>query len=165
MCPRTSTSPRWSIGHQDVHDGCDHVHAANLHRLWIPKRNQGLLASPSHRRSLPGGHGPARPVLHASGRHLHVPHRSGTGGWNNQALVTGLKIALDGTGIIGAGAARPRTSPTSAPACRAPPCLSWDPVPGANFYFVYYAQDEDFTTTEIPAVPLTFNTMFQLRLE
>jgi hypothetical protein len=82
------------------------------------------------------------------------------GSWDNTAQVTGLKIAVDGTGIEDgtqgcSGLATCDGIPTT-------PVLSWDPVPGATLYKVYYAQDANFTTTEIPSIPVTDNTMFQL---
>jgi hypothetical protein len=86
------------------------------------------------------------------------------GVWDNQAQVTGLKVALDG--VTAAGSSGGCTTPNVTTICDnipSTPVLSWDPVPGATGYFVYYAQDEDFTTTEIPAVPATYNTIFQLR--
>jgi hypothetical protein len=93
------------------------------------------------------------------------PPRLGTDGdWDNQALVTGLKIALDGSGAVGGGGCTPSGLNDICNGVPSTPVLSWNPVPGANFYYVYYAQDEDFTTTEIPAVPATTNTVFQLRL-
>jgi hypothetical protein len=84
--------------------------------------------------------------------------------WDNQALVTGLKMSLDGSGAIGAGGCAPVSLNNVCDGAPSTPVLSWDPVPGANFYAVYYAQDEDFTTTEITPVPVTNNTMFQLDL-
>jgi hypothetical protein len=82
------------------------------------------------------------------------------GSWDNTAQVTGLKIAVDGTGIEDgakgcSGLATCNGIPTT-------PVLSWDPVPGATLYKIYYAQDANFTTTEIPSIPVTDNTMFQL---
>ena len=84
--------------------------------------------------------------------------------WDNQALVTGLKVALDGTGATGGGGCAPASLNDICNGVPSTPVLSWNAVPGANFYLVYYAQDEDFTTTEIPSVPSTTNTMLQLRL-
>jgi hypothetical protein len=90
------------------------------------------------------------------------------GAWDNQAVVTGLKIAVDGSGIATGTAGTPSggTGCTDALCVGVPttPVLSWDPVPGAAYYAIYYAQDVNFTTTEIPSVPTTTNTMFALNL-
>ena len=85
------------------------------------------------------------------------------GSWDPSAQVTGLKIAIDGTGITngakGCSGSGPEDTCNGTPTT---PVLSWDPVPGATSYYVYYAQDANFTTTEIPHVPTTSNTIFQL---
>ncbi len=93
------------------------------------------------------------------------PPRLGTDeDWDNQALVTGMKVALDGTGAVGSGGCTPTELADICNNAPSTPVLSWDPVPGANFYLVYYAQDEDFTTTEITPIPVTNNTIFQLQM-
>ena len=85
------------------------------------------------------------------------------GVWDPNVQVSGLKIGIDGTGATTGGKGCSGASVddicTGAPST---PTLSWNPVPGATFYYVYYAQDANFTTTEIPAVPVTSNTVFQL---
>jgi hypothetical protein len=77
--------------------------------------------------------------------------------------VTGIKVAADGDGVENGakGCAGVATNVTCS-GIPTTPVLSWDPVPGASFYQVFYAQDANFTTSEIPAIPTTSNTMFQL---
>ena len=86
----------------------------------------------------------------------------GTSGvWNPSNIATNLKAAVDGGGIV-----NPATGCTDVLCDGVPttPTLSWDPVPGANSYRVYVAQDVNFTTTELPTVPITNNTMLTVRL-
>ena len=84
------------------------------------------------------------------------------GSWDANAQVTGLKIGIDGKGAT-TGQGCSGTSPDDICAgVPTTPVLSWDPVPGAGAYLVYYAQDPNFTTSEIPSVPVTTNTIFQL---
>ena len=68
------------------------------------------------------------------------------GAWEPAAVVTGLKIAVDGSGIATGTAGHGRRGNGCADALCAgvptTPVLSWDPVPGATSYDVYYAQDE-----------------------
>ena len=85
------------------------------------------------------------------------------GAWDNSALVTGLRIGLDGQAATGGGGCTPADLDDICDNVPSTPTLSWDPVPGAHAYVVYYAQDENFTTTEIPSAPVTYNTVFQLR--
>jgi hypothetical protein len=93
----------------------------------------------------------------------YTPPAPPSGTWDPSALVTGLKIGIDGTGATTDGQGCTGTSPDDVCAgVPSTPVLSWDPVPGANFYYVYYGQDGNFTTTEIPAIPKTANTIFQL---
>lgn len=85
------------------------------------------------------------------------------GSWDPQATVTGLKVAADGDGIAnGAKGCAGVASSVTCAGIPTTPVLSWDPVPGATLYLVYYAQDVNFTTSEIPTVPSTSNTIFQL---
>jgi len=84
------------------------------------------------------------------------------GSWDPNAKVSGLKIGINGTGATtgqGCAGTAPGDVCANVPGT---PVLSWDPVPGAGAYLVYYAQDPNFTTSEIPTVPLTTNTIFQL---
>ncbi|WP_426244127.1 Ig-like domain-containing protein [Nocardioides sp. LHG3406-4] len=62
------------------------------------------------------------------------------------APITGHKVAL-----TGAGSDDPAKGckAVTCPALRATPVLSWDPMPGAAEYRVFFAQDENFTTSEI----------------
>ena len=85
------------------------------------------------------------------------------GSWDPNAQVTGLKIAVDGSGITNGADGCSGTSPEDTCAgVPTTPVLSWDPVPGAAAYLVYYAQDANFTSSKIPSVPVTTNTIFQL---
>jgi hypothetical protein len=85
------------------------------------------------------------------------------GAWDPQAVVTGLKVAADGDGIEnGAKGCAGVATDITCSGIPTTPVLSWDPVPGAAFYEVMYAQDANFTTSEIPTIPTTSNTMFQL---
>lgn len=84
------------------------------------------------------------------------------GSFDPNVLVTGLKIGIDGSGATtgtGCSGATVNDVCSNVPTT---PVLSWDPVPGAHAYLVYYAQDANFTTSEIPNVPVTANTIFQL---
>jgi hypothetical protein len=74
--------------------------------------------------------------------------------------VSGLKISLTGSGLDD-GNYCDADQCDGAPAT---PVLSWDPQPGITSYRVYYAQDVNFTTTELPTVPVTQNTRLALRL-
>jgi hypothetical protein len=84
-----------------------------------------------------------------------------SGVWNASNTATNLKIAIDGNGIANAGAGCTATLCDGVPTT---PVLSWDPVPGAGSYRVYVAQDVNFTTTELPTIPVTNNTVLALRL-
>jgi hypothetical protein len=85
------------------------------------------------------------------------------GSWDNTAQVTGLKVAVDGDGSEnGAQGCSGLASSVDCTGIPTTPVLSWDPVPGATLYKVYYAQDANFTTSEIPTIPTTNNTIFQL---
>jgi len=93
----------------------------------------------------------------------YTPPSPPVGSWDPSAQVSGLKVAIDGTGATtggkGCAAATVNDVCSGMPST---PVLSWNPVPGATFYYVYYAQDANFTTSEIPSVPVTNNTIFQL---
>jgi Bacterial Ig-like domain len=93
----------------------------------------------------------------------YTPPAPPAGGWDPNATVTGLKIGVDGTGATTGGKGCAGASPDDECAnVPSTPVLSWNPVPGAGAYLVYYAQNANFTTTEIPQVPVTTNTIFQL---
>ncbi len=89
----------------------------------------------------------------------YAPPAPPAGSWDPSTPVTGLKVATDGSGIengaTGCAASVCSAIPTT-------PVLSWDPVPGAGAYMVYYAPDANFTTSPVPTIPITTNTMFQL---
>jgi hypothetical protein len=84
-----------------------------------------------------------------------------SGVWDPNATATNLKIALDGTGIADGAMGCTAVLCDGVPAT---PVLSWDPVPGAGSYRVYVAQDVNFTTTVLPTVPVTNNTMLSIRM-
>jgi len=93
----------------------------------------------------------------------YTPPAPPAGSWDPNAEVTGLKIAVGGTGIADAGKGCTGTDPEDT--CNGlptTPVLSWNPVPGAVVYLLYYAQDANFTTSEIPVAIKTTNTIFQL---
>jgi hypothetical protein len=94
----------------------------------------------------------------------YTPPAPPVGGWDPNVQVTGLKIGINGTGATtgdqGCAGTAPEDVCTNMPTT---PVLSWDPVPGAGAYLVYYGQDANFTTSTIPTVPVTNNTIFQLR--
>ena len=117
---------------RSLQDGRHHVHAAQQQRLRLHSAAARLLAGATDRRAVPSRDG--LPGLFSTQQAFQWTDPGTLGGaWDNQALVTGLKIAVDGSGIaIGAG--RPRRqgcSDTCATACRARRS-SWDPVPGAT---------------------------------
>ncbi len=95
----------------------------------------------------------------------YTPPADPAGSWDPNVQVTGLKIGIDGTGattnLKGCSGATVGDICSGVPTT---PTLSWDPVPGAHAYLVYYGQDASFTTTEIPNVPLTANTILQLKV-
>jgi hypothetical protein len=93
----------------------------------------------------------------------YTPPTAPVGAWDPSAQVAGLKVAVGGLGIADAGKGCSGDSPDN-PCQDMPttPVLSWDPVPGAALYLVYYAQDANFTTSEIPSPIKTRNTIFQL---
>jgi predicted secreted protein len=70
------------------------------------------------------------------------------------AVVSGLKVAVNGTGIVngGNGCVDPVADPNNAFVCTGvptTPVFSWTPVPGATSYHVDVAQDQNFTTSEM----------------
>jgi hypothetical protein len=85
-----------------------------------------------------------------------------SGSWDPTVQVTGLKIGIDGTGATTGQGCVGQTIDDTCTDLPATPTLSWDPVPGAGAYMVYYGQDANFTTSTIPSVPVTTNTVFQL---
>jgi hypothetical protein len=94
---------------------------------------------------------------------MYSPPPPPAGSWDANAQVTGLKVAADGNGVEdGAKGCAGYSSAITCSGIPTTPVLSWDPVPGATLYLVYYAQDVNFTTSEIPSIPSTSNTMFQL---
>lgn len=85
---------------------------------------------------------------------------------------TGLKVSMSGHGAKDAGKGCVSTPsigyPTSSTYVRpsvcamgATPVLSWDRMPGISRYVVWFAQDENFTTTEVQPIS-TYNTMVSL---
>jgi hypothetical protein len=92
----------------------------------------------------------------------YSPPAPPAGIWDNTAEVTGLKVAVDGQGSEDGAKGCAGLSPSICTGIPTTPVLSWDPVPGATLYKIYYAQDANFTTSEIPTIPVTNNTMFQL---
>jgi hypothetical protein len=93
----------------------------------------------------------------------YTPPAPPVGSWDPTVQVTGLKIGIDGAGTTtpGKGCAGANVDDVCS-GTPSTPVLSWDPVPGATMYYVYYAQDANFTSTEIPSIPTTTNTIFQL---
>lgn len=107
--------------------------------------------------------GPLPGFWSATQAFTYTPPAPPSGSWDPQAQVSGLRIALTGTGIQnGQGCAGTSPDDTCA-GVPSTPVLSWNPVPGASFYMVYYGQDAAFTTSTVPNIPLTSNTIFQLR--
>jgi len=82
-----------------------------------------------------------------------------TGTWDAANQATNLKVAVDGNGIADPAKGCTDTLCDGVPTT---PVFSWDPVPGARSYRVYVAQDVNFTTSELPSVPATNNTMLAI---
>lgn len=95
---------------------------------------------------------------------------------NDEAMMsgwaTGLKVSMSGHGAKDAGKGCVSTPsvgyPTSSAYTRpsvcamgATPVLSWNRMPGISRYVVWFAQDENFTTTEVQPIG-TYNTMVSL---
>lgn len=86
---------------------------------------------------------------------------------------TGLKVTATGeaAGEPGQGCQRSAsvgypdsatyTPPALCPSMRTTPVLSWDRYPGAEYYVVWFGQDENFTTTEVQPIRTNYN-MFAL---
>ena len=92
----------------------------------------------------------------------YTPPAPPVGSWDPNVQVTGLKIGIDGTGATTGTGCTGTSVDDICTGMPTTPVLSWDPVPGAGAYMVYYGQNANFTTSAIPAVPVTTNTMFQL---
>jgi hypothetical protein len=92
----------------------------------------------------------------------YAPPAPPSGSWDPNVEVSGLKIGVDGGGASTGEGCAPASVDTICTDMPSTPTLSWDPVPGATLYYVYYAQDANFTTSAIPQVPVTTNTVFQL---
>lgn len=89
------------------------------------------------------------------------------------AWATGLKVSMTGPGAkdsgrgcistpsVGYPTSGTYTHPSVCEGMAATPVLSWNAMPGATNYIVWFAQDENFTTTEVQPIP-TNNTMLAL---
>ena len=92
----------------------------------------------------------------------YTPPTAPAGSWDSNVQVTGLKIGIDGSGATTGEGCTGQSLDDICTDLPTTPTLSWDPVPGAGAYMVYYGQDANFTTSAIPSVPVTTNTVFQL---
>jgi hypothetical protein len=92
----------------------------------------------------------------------YTPPAPPAGSWDPNVQVTGLKIGIDGSGATTGQGCTGQSLDDICTGLPTTPTLSWDPVPGAGAYMVYYGQDANFTTSTIPSVPVTTNTVFQL---
>lgn len=83
------------------------------------------------------------------------------GAFTEFQTVTGLKVAMTGSG---AASGSTGCAAVQCDGLTATPVLKWDRMPGINLYRVIIANDENFTTSPVPALGnnLTRNTYFTL---
>lgn len=102
-------------------------------------------------RDLPYGDGGLPGVFSRTQSFTWTPPATGTwsGDW---APVTGQKVSMTGTGAHDPAKGCEETLCSEVGAT---PVLSWDAQPGVTSYLVYFAQDPQFTTTELQPINTT----------